>query len=154
MAAQLNNYKDQEVGSIYDKASEERYEMPGQATILVVDDDKAMRDSCFHTLTYDGYRTETAQDGGTALQKTRKPKPDLVLVDLKMPGMNGMELLRKIGDIDPNIVSVVITGYATVDSTVEAMNRNAFDVLSKPFTPKQLRVVVERGLAQENKQAT
>ena len=154
MAAQLNNYKDQEVGSIYDKASEERYEMPGQATILVVDDDKAMRDSCFHTLTYDGYRTETAQDGGTALHKTRKLKPDLVLVDLKMPGMNGMELLRKIGDIDPNIVSVVITGYATVDSTVEAMNRNAFDVLSKPFTPKQLRVVVERGLAQENKQAT
>ena len=148
MAAQLNNGKEQQVGNIYDKLPEERYKMPGQATILVVDDDKAIRDSCFHTMTYDGYRTETAQDGGTALQKIRNLKPDLVLVDLKMPGTSGMELLRKIGDIDPNIVSVVITGYATVDSTVEAMNRNAFDVLSKPFTPKQLRIVVKRGLAQ------
>ena len=148
MAAQLNNDKEQEVGNIYDKLSEERYKMPRQATILVVDDDKAMRDSCFHTLTYDGYRTETAKDGDTALQKTRELKPDLVLVDLKMPGMSGMELLKKIGDVDSNIVSVVITGYATVDSTVEAMNRNAFDVLPKPFTPKQLRVVVKRGLEQ------
>jgi len=157
MAAQLNNGKGQEVGNIYDKPSEERYKMSGQATILVVDDDKAIRDSCCHTLTYDGYRAETAEDGDSGLQKIKQVKPDLVLVDLKMPGMSGMELLEKIRDIDPNIVSVVITGYATIESAVEAMKRNAYDFLCKPFTPQQLRIIVKRGLAQlidEKKVAT
>jgi len=148
MATQLNNEKEQEVGEIYTRSSEEEHKRPGQATILIVDDDKAMRDSCCYTLTYDGYRVETAEDGDSGLQKIRGVKPDLVLVDLKMPEMSGMELLEKIRNIDPNIVSVVITGYATVESTVEAMKLNAYDFLCKPFTPKQLRVVVERGLAQ------
>jgi methylenetetrahydrofolate dehydrogenase (NADP+)/methenyltetrahydrofolate cyclohydrolase len=148
MATQLNNEKEQEVGDICTRSSEEGYKMPGQANILVIDDEKATRDSCCHVLTYDGYRVETAEDGDSGLQKIREVKPDLVLVDLKMPGISGMDLLEKIRNIDPNIVSVVITGYATVESTVEAMKRNAYDFLCKPFTPKQLRVVVKRGLAQ------
>jgi len=114
--------------------------------ILVIDDEKAMRDSCYQALTKDGYRTKTAEDGHSGLQKIREIKPDLVLVDLKMPGMSGMELLEKTADIDPNIVSVVITGYATIESAVEAMKRNAYDYLSKPFTPDQLRIVTRRGL--------
>ena len=148
MAAQSNNGKNQEVENVYTSSSEQGDRMPGQATILVVDDEKAMRDSCCQVLSKDGYRAETAVDGYSGLQKVRDIRPDLVLVDLKMPGMSGMELLEKIGDIDPNIVSVVITGYATVESTVEATKRNAYDVLAKPFTPKQLRDVVKRGLAQ------
>ena len=120
--------------------------MPGQATILIIDDEQAMRDSCRQVLIKDGYRTETAEDGDSGLQKIRQIKPDLALVDLKMPGMSGMELLEKIGDIDPNIVSVVITGYATIESAVEAMKRNAYDFLPKPFTPDQLRIVTRRGL--------
>ena len=148
MAAQLNDEKKQEVGNIYTRSSEEGHEMPGQATILVVDDEEAMRDSCCQVLTEDGYRTETAEDGDSGLQKIREMKPDLVLVDLKMPGMSGMELLEKIGDIDPNIVSVVITGYATKKSAVEARKRNAYDYLPKPFTPNQLRITVKKGLAQ------
>ena len=126
--------------------SEERHKMPGNATILVIDDEQAMRDSCCQVLTKGGYRTETAEDGNSGLQKIREIKPDLVLVDLKMPGMNGMELLEKIGDVDPNIVSVVITGYATIESAVEAMKRNAYDFLPKPFTPDQLRIITKRGL--------
>ncbi|MCK4294555.1 MAG: hybrid sensor histidine kinase/response regulator [Planctomycetes bacterium] len=118
----------------------------GQATILVIDDEKGMRDACCQTLTKDGYRTETAVDGDSGLQKIRDVKPALILVDLKMPGMNGMELLERIRDIDPNIVSVVITGYATIESAVEAMKRNAYDFLAKPFTPDQLRIVIKRGL--------
>jgi two-component system sensor histidine kinase/response regulator len=125
---------------------EKRPNVLGQATILVIDDEKAMRDSCFQVLTKDGYRTETAEDGHSGLQKIREIKPDLVLVDLKMPGMSGMELLKKTADIDPNIVSVVITGYATIESAVEAMKRNAYDFLPKPFTPDQLRIIAGRGL--------
>lgn len=126
--------------------SDERYKMPAQTTILVIDDEQAMRDSCHQVLTKDGYRTETAEDGDRGLQKIKEIKPDLVLVDLKMPELSGMELLEKIGDIDPNIVSIVITGYATIESAVEAMKRNAYDFLPKPFTPDQLRIITKRGL--------
>ena len=148
MAAQSNNGKNQEVENVYTSSSEQGHRMPGQATILVVDDEKAMRDSCCQVLTKDGYRAETAEDGYSGLQKVRDIRPDLVLVDLKMPGMSGMELLERIGDVDPNIVSVVITGYATRESAVEAKRRNAYDYLPKPFTPDQLRTTIKRGLAQ------
>lgn len=117
-----------------------------KATILVVDDEEAMRDSCCQVLSKDGYVTETAENGHSGLQKVKEIKPDLVLIDLKMPGMGGMELLEKIREIDPTIVSVVITGYATIESAVEAMKRDAYDFLPKPFTPDQLRIVIERGL--------
>ena len=126
--------------------SDERHKTSAQAAILVIDDEESMRDSCCQVLSKNGYRVETAEDGDSGLQKVRQMKPDLVLVDLKMPGMSGMELLEKIEDIDPNIVSVVITGYATIESAVEAMKRNAYDFLPKPFTPDQLRIVASRGL--------
>jgi two-component system sensor histidine kinase/response regulator len=122
------------------------HEVPAKATILVVDDEKIVRDSCCRVLNKDGYRTETATNGESGLQKIREVKPDVVLVDLKMPGMSGMELLEKIGDIDPDIVSIVITGYATIESAVEAMKRHAYDFLQKPFTPDQLRIVTSRGM--------
>jgi len=150
MAAQTNDGKNQEVENVYTSSSEQGHRMPGQATILVVDDEKAMRDSCCQVLTKDGYRAETAEDGYSGLQKVRDIRPDLVLVDLKMPGMSGMELLERIGDVDKTIVSVVITGYATRESAVEAKRRNAYDYLPKPFTPNQLRIVVKRGLAQSS----
>lgn len=131
--------------SVY-KTSEKRHKVSEQATILVIDDEKAMRDSCSQVLTKDGYLTETAEDGDSGLEKVRQIKPDLALVDLKMPGMSGMELLEKIADIDPSIVSIVITGYATIESAVEAMKRNAYDFIPKPFTPDQLRIIIGRGL--------
>jgi two-component system sensor histidine kinase/response regulator len=121
-------------------------EQLGKATILVIDDEEPMRDSCLQVLAKDGYCTETAEDGSSGLEKIRQIRPDLVLVDLKMPGMGGMELLDKIEDIDRSIVSIVITGYATIESAVEAMKRNAYDFLPKPFTPDQLRIVIRRGL--------
>jgi two-component system sensor histidine kinase/response regulator len=117
-----------------------------KGTVLVIDDEQAMRDSCRQVLTKDGYRTETAEDGDIGLDKVREIQPDLVLVDLKMPGLSGMEVLERISEIDPDIVSVVITAYATIESAVEAMKRHAYDFLTKPFTPDQLRVVIKRGL--------
>jgi methylenetetrahydrofolate dehydrogenase (NADP+)/methenyltetrahydrofolate cyclohydrolase len=123
-----------------------------QATILVVDDEQATRDTCCQVLTKDGYRAEMAEDGFSGLQKIREMKPDLVLVDLRMPGMSGMELLRKVGDVDPGIVSVVITAYANSKKTIEEIKENADDLLTKPFTPEQLRATVKRGLAQSTGQ--
>jgi len=121
-------------------------EVSQKATVLVIDDEEAIRDSCCQVLSKNGYVTETAVDSRSGLRKLREVKPDLVLIDLKMPGMGGMELLKEIGRIDPDIISIVITGYATVESAVEAMKLNAYDFLPKPFTPDQLRVVIERGL--------
>ncbi len=114
--------------------------------ILVVDDDESMRDSCAQILTKDGYQAEIANDGYSGLEKMKEKKPDLVLIDLKMPGINGLEVLEKTREIDPNIIAVVITGYATVESAVEAMKIGAYDFLPKPFTPDELRIIIKRGL--------
>jgi two-component system sensor histidine kinase/response regulator len=116
------------------------------SNILVIDDEEAMRDSCMQVLAREGYRVETAGEGETGLRKLKELKPDLVLVDLKMPGISGMEVLNKVRDIDPNIISVVITGFATIDSAVESMKKGAYDFLPKPFTPDELRIIVRRGL--------
>lgn len=126
--------------------TKERRAVSQKATILVIDDEEAIRDSCRQVLSKDGYVAETAENGHMGLRKIREVKPELVLIDLKMPGIGGMELLERIGEIDPDIISVVITGYATIESAVEAMKRDAYDFLPKPFTPDQLRIVVERGL--------
>jgi len=114
--------------------------------ILVVDDEESMRDSCSKILKKDGFLADTAKDGYTGLEKIEKNKPDLVLIDLKMPGISGMEVLEKIKEIDPNIIPVVITGYSTVESAVEAMKRGAYDFLPKPFSPEELRIIIRRGL--------
>ena len=116
------------------------------ANILVIDDEEVIRDSCSQVLIKEGYQTETAGDGETGLQKIREVKPDLVLVDLKMPGVCGMEVLKKIRDIDPDIIAVVITGFATIDSAVDSMKEGAYDFLPKPFTPDELRLIIKRGL--------
>lgn len=117
-----------------------------QKSILVIDDEESMRDSCAKILTKDGHRVETASDGDSGLRKVREIHLDLALVDLKMPGISGMEVLDQIRETDPSIVSVVITGYATIESAVEAIKRGAYDYLPKPFTPDELRIIVKRGL--------
>ena len=116
------------------------------AIVLVIDDEEAMRDSCRQVLAREGYRVETAADGESGLRKVREVRPDLVLVDLKMPRIDGMEMLEEITALDPTTVAVVITGYATVESAVEAMKCGAYDFLPKPFTPEELRIVAKRGL--------
>lgn len=114
--------------------------------ILVVDDDESMRDACTQILAKDGFQAETAKDGSSGLEKIKNSKPDLVLIDLKMPGINGIEVLERTKEVDPNIITVVITGYATVESAVEAMKKGAYDFLPKPFTPDELRIIIKRGL--------
>jgi two-component system sensor histidine kinase/response regulator len=117
-----------------------------KSRILVIDDEESMRDSCSQILSKEGYQPELAEDGTIGLEKAKDFKPDLVLIDLKMPGISGMETLEKIQEIDPYIIPVVITGYATVDSAVEAMKKGAYDFIPKPFTPDELRLIIKRGL--------
>ena len=114
--------------------------------ILVIDDEESMRDSCQLIIKKDGYRSDTAAEGLSGLKKVEENKPDIVLIDLKMPGINGLDVLEKVIEINPKIIPIVITGYATVESAVEAMKKGAYDFLPKPFTPGELRIIIKRAL--------
>jgi two-component system sensor histidine kinase/response regulator len=115
-------------------------------TIVVIDDDPVMRLACSKILTKAGYAIETFEDGAKGLEGVVHAEPDLVLVDLKMPGISGIEVISRVHDVDPQIVIIVITGYATISTAVEAMQSGAYDYLPKPFSPDELRVIVNRGM--------
>jgi signal transduction histidine kinase len=114
--------------------------------VLVIDDEEIVRESCLRILSSQGYTIETAPNGEAGLELLKSFLPDLVLVDLKMPGMSGFDVLEKIYAFDATIVTIVITGFATVSSAVEAMKKGTFDFIPKPFQPDELRLVVRRGL--------
>ena len=115
-------------------------------SVLVIDDEESMRDSCSLILDKEGFETDTAENGLIGLEKIEKNRPDFVIIDLKMPHMNGQEVLEKVQTIDPDIIPIVITGYATVESAVDAMKKGAYDFLPKPFSPQELRIIIHRGL--------
>ena len=117
-----------------------------KSKILIIDDEEVVLDSCTQILEGGPYYAATAMDGTFGLELVREFHPDVVFVDLKMPGISGFEVLQKIFAFDPTIVTVVITGYATVDSAVEAIQKGAYDFLPKPFTPDEFRVITQRGL--------
>jgi signal transduction histidine kinase len=117
-----------------------------KSKILIIDDEEVVLDSCTQILEGGPYYAATAMDGTFGLELVREFHPDIVFVDLKMPGISGFEVLEKITEFDPTIVAVVITGYATVDSAVEAIKKGAYDFLPKPFTPDEFRVITQRGL--------
>lgn len=116
------------------------------AKILVIDDEEIVRESCLRILASQDYIVETAPNGEAGLELLESFLPDLVLVDLKMPGMSGFDVLEKIYVFDATIVTIVITGFATVNSAVEAMKKGTFDFIPKPFQPDELRLIVRRGL--------
>ncbi len=114
--------------------------------VLVVDDEEWMRDACAEILQPEGFEVLTAADGPSGLDLIRGRSPDLMLIDLKMPGMDGIAYLKSVKAFDPDIVAIMITGYATLESAVEAMKSGAYDFLPKPFKPADLRGVARRGL--------
>ena len=120
--------------------------MEKPSRILIIDDEEIVLDSCLSVLEGRGYEIATAPDGTEGLKKAEEFAPDLVLVDLMMPGISGFDVLEGMRGVDPAIVTIVITGYSTVESAVEAMKRGAFDFLPKPFTPDELRMIVGRGI--------
>lgn len=128
--------------------------MQGHANILVIDDEQIMREGCSRILSKEGWTVATADTGQKGLEAIQRSLDqfDAILLDLMMPGMSGMEALDRIRNIDSNLLVIVITGYATVESAVEAMKKGAYDFIPKPFTPDQLRIVVRRALERRSLQ--
>ncbi|OQY35425.1 MAG: hypothetical protein B6I38_01555 [Anaerolineaceae bacterium 4572_5.1] len=120
--------------------------MTNQKKILIIDDEEIVRDSCIHVLAKRNYEIRTAENGEKGLEILKDFQPDLALVDLKMPGLSGYEVLDLIHKYDSSIVTIVITGFATVDAAVESMKKGTYDFLPKPFKPDELRLIVQRGL--------
>lgn len=114
--------------------------------ILVIDDEK---DICYYfekALTPEGYDVFTALDGVDGLKIVKEKKPDIVLLDLKMPKMEGIEVLQHIKKVDKNIIVIVITGYGTMDTARMAMKFGAFDYITKPIDLKYVKAVIRDGL--------
>ena len=115
--------------------------------ILVTDDELGMREGCRKILVAEGYEVETAADGVQALEVFDKHRNfSAALVDLKMPRMGGMELIETIRRQDPDIVLLVITAYAAINTAVEATKRGAYSYIPKPFLPDELLLRVRNGL--------
>ncbi len=114
--------------------------------ILIVDDEEIVRSSCLRILSSEPYMLDTAEDVGSALEKLQKTPFDLVLADLMMPGAGGMELLKKIKEEQAETDVIIITGYGTVKTAIEALQYGAYDFIEKPFTPEVLLNAVARCL--------
>lgn len=120
--------------------------MADSARILVIDDERGIREGCRRVLISEGHRVETAEDGPHGLEMATGGDFDLLLVDVKMPGMGGIELVQRVQQHDPAIVCVMITGYATLETAIEATKSGAYDFLPKPFTPDELIAKVNKAL--------
>lgn len=120
--------------------------MRGSFEVLVVDDDPSMRDACRQALSRPGCSVRVASCAEEALSALARRRADVVVLDMKLPRTDGIDLLARIRERWPSAVVVMVTGYATIPAAVEAMRRGAFDFIPKPFSPNILRSVVARAL--------
>jgi two-component system sensor histidine kinase/response regulator len=117
---------------------------PEENLVVVIDDDEVMRLSCEQILAKVGYRVESFANGYDGIRRLQEVRFPLLVVDIKMPELNGFEVIRTVREADPDLAIVVITGYATIDTAVDAMKAGAYDFLPKPFTPGELRMIIAR----------
>ena len=120
--------------------------------IMIVDDERIIRESFYYWFQKSGHQVETAASGDEALEKLATSPFDLMFVDIKMPGMNGIDLLKAVKERYPETLVIIITAYGSIESAVEAMKIGATDYLLKPFKPDQLTLVMEK-VAQQQKQS-
>jgi two-component system, NtrC family, response regulator HydG len=120
--------------------------MAEPATLLVADDDPGLRESLERTLTREGYRVVLASDGRAALERVQAGGVDLIVTDLRMPGLTGLELLRAAKAIMPDVDVILLTAFGTVEEAVQAMKDGAYDFLTKPFRREQLIKLVDKAL--------
>ncbi len=146
-----------------DEAAEEVNEGPGQSTleyqlatdsprILVVDDERVIREILSDFLTMEGYIVRTVEDGVEALKELQRRSYNLVISDLKMPNMSGLELIQKITDQQIPVLTVIMTGFGTVETAIEAMKQGAYDYILKPFKVEEVVHIVQRGLDRQRLQ--
>jgi response regulator RpfG family c-di-GMP phosphodiesterase len=121
--------------------------------VLVVDDEKVIREILADFLSMEGFFVRTAEDGSAALVELSRHHYDLVLSDLKMPNMGGLELLGAISKHAPNVVTVIMTGFGTVETAIDAMKRGAYDYILKPFKVEEVVHTIRRGLEKRKLQA-
>jgi DNA-binding NtrC family response regulator len=124
--------------------------MNKEVRILVVDDELIVRESLSNYLREDGYEAIAAETGEEALEKVKKESWNILFVDLKMPGMDGLEVLRNVKEIKVDLPVIIITAYATIDSAVQAMKDGAYDYIVKPFDPEAIAMVVEKVVEHQN----
>jgi DNA-binding NtrC family response regulator len=129
--------------------------MTEQVSILIVDDEPSVRDSLMHWFVQENYRVETAADAAQALVRVRASTFDIVLLDIKMPGMDGIELQGRLKQIDSQLAIIIMTAFASVDTAVQALKQGAYDYIAKPVDPDDLsrlirNAVVQRRLMCEN----
>ncbi len=117
------------------------------STVLLVDDEESVRESLSEILDGAGYTVTAASSGEEALEAAKKSPPDILVTDLRLPGMDGIDTIRSIKGLSPAAICIVITGYATVESAVEAMRAGAFTYLKKPFGKDELLVTLEKARA-------
>ncbi|MHC1738520.1 MAG: sigma-54-dependent transcriptional regulator [Ignavibacteriaceae bacterium] len=118
--------------------------------ILIVDDEDIVRQSLFHWFEEEGYEVDCAEDGETALRMFEKGKYELMLVDMKMPGMSGLDLLTKVKEIDDEVIFILITAFASVPTAIRALKDGAFDYITKPIDPEELSHIVDKAISQQS----
>ena len=116
----------------------------GNTKILIVDDEIIMRESLAGWLERDGHDVKTAASGEEALEKVKDTHFDILLVDIKMEGISGLDVLKHIKESDPEVAVVMITAYGSISTAIEAMKNGAYDYLLKPFDPEELGVLIEK----------
>ncbi len=121
-------------------------EVTQKSSVLIVDDEDRIRQVCTKMLKQEGYDVAQAENGDVGLEMVARRHFDIILLDLMMPGTSGLEALDRIRALHPDTVVIVITGYATLDHAVNAMKNGAFDFISKPFSPQDLRLVVTKAM--------
>jgi len=123
--------------------------MSEKMKIMVVDDEKIVRESLFFWFENAGHSLDTAASGLEALKKLEKTPFDVMFVDIKMPGMDGIEVLERVKTDYPDTIVIIITAYGSIESAIKAMKKGASDYLLKPFKPDYLTLVMEKILQQK-----
>jgi len=122
--------------------------MADKISILIVDDEESVRDSLYNWFIEDGYTVECAENAKIALQMLEEKEFDIILADIKMPGMDGMEMHRRIKSLNRDSIVIIMTAFASVDTAVQALKDGAFDYITKPFDPDDLSHLIRNAAAQ------
>jgi DNA-binding NtrC family response regulator len=127
-----------------------KQEAEERVRILIVDDEKVMQESCARVFLKEGYHVSAVYSGEEAIERFDRESFDLVLLDLKMPGMGGIETLQRLKEKDPGLTVLIMTGYPSIETAVKAVKLGAYDYITKPFTPDVLRIAVSRALERQS----